>query len=274
MNLQETSSLVRYQAMPPNSNDILEKFRNLWWTDGNIHPSANWDEASLPYLLKSDVDWEKYSERTDMYNVHGRWEWINGNVCSRAIEGRVRLADSQEELISSGSTCTKAGNKGKEADGSFLPFDKPDLNSNGREGPNSLLPWPNLVIEVASLESEAHLLNAVKDYWLCPGRAHDAIAVKLIRSDTIISKLKVWHFCNDKRTQSGELIPVSEFEFETIDDKGKFLIQPQQHTIDLKIKCLFHGMPPTFQIPTSISDPLIIDFYYVLRSMKNVLKVS
>ncbi|CAG8755595.1 13564_t:CDS:2, partial [Funneliformis caledonium] len=52
--------------MPPNSNDILEKFRNLWWTDGNIHPSANWDEAS-------NVDWEKYSERTDMYNVHGRW---------------------------------------------------------------------------------------------------------------------------------------------------------------------------------------------------------
>ncbi|CAG8645228.1 8944_t:CDS:2 [Funneliformis mosseae] len=207
-----------------------------------------------------------------MYNVHGRWEWINGNVyvyelplgphefCTDAIEGRVRLADPQEELIYSRST---HNNKGKEADGSFLSFDKPEVNSNGREGPNSVLPWPNLIIEVAFSESEAHLLNAVKDYWLQPGRAHDAIAVKLIRSDTIISKMK-----------SEELIPVSEFGFNTIDDKGQFLIQPQQHTIDLKVKCLFHGMPPTFQIPTSISDPITIDFYYVLRAMKNVLKVS
>ena len=66
----------------------------------------------LPYLLKSDVDWEKYSERTDMYNVHGRWEWINRNVyvyelplgphevCTGAIEGEIRLADPQRMLIS------------------------------------------------------------------------------------------------------------------------------------------------------------------------------
>ncbi|CAG8678221.1 7902_t:CDS:2, partial [Funneliformis mosseae] len=233
------------------SNDVLTKFRNLWWTDGNIHPSANWDEAS-------DVDWEKYTERNDMYNVHG-WEWINGNVyvyelpllpheiCIGAIEGRVRLADPQEELISLRSARTKAGNKGKEADGSFIPRRKPKVNSNGREGTNSLKPWPNLVIEVAFFETEAHLLNAVKDYWLYPGRAHDAIAVKLVRSDTIISKLKI-------KGQSGELIPVS----------------PQQHVINLKRKCLFHGMPPTFQTPTSIPDPLTVDFYEVICAMLDV----
>jgi hypothetical protein len=47
------------------------------------------------------------------------------------------------------------------------------------------------VIEVASSETETHLLNAVKDYWLQPDRAHDAIAVKLEKPDTIISTIKV-----------------------------------------------------------------------------------
>ena len=41
------------------------------------------------------------------------------------------------------------------------------------------------------METEEHLLNAVKNYWLCPGRVHDAIAVKLVRSGTIISRMKV-----------------------------------------------------------------------------------
>jgi len=47
------------------------------------------------------------------------------------------------------------------------------------------------VVEIASSETEKHLLNAVKNHWLCPGRAHDAIAVKLVRSGTIISRIKV-----------------------------------------------------------------------------------
>ena len=33
---------------------------------------------------------------------------------------------------------TKAGGIGKEADGSFMPLEKPDTNSNGREGPDSV----------------------------------------------------------------------------------------------------------------------------------------
>ncbi|CAG8755227.1 595_t:CDS:2, partial [Funneliformis caledonium] len=101
---------AKQQALLPRQG----RFRNLWWIDGNIHLSANWDEAF-------DVDWEKYSVRTDMYNVHGS-----------AIEREITFADPQRML-----TSTKASNKKKEPDGSFLPFDKPDLNSNGREGPNS-----------------------------------------------------------------------------------------------------------------------------------------
>ncbi|CAG8596807.1 8168_t:CDS:2 [Ambispora gerdemannii] len=228
--------LVSYQAQPqekqianyynsyatfqtPKSNDILTKFRELWWIQGNIHPSAKWEEASLPYMLKSDVDWEKYSERTDMFNVHGSWEWIDGKVYvyelplgphetfSEAIKGEIRLKDPERMLIALGSV----------------------LNSNGREGPNSRKPWPDLAIEVASSETEKHLLSAVKDYWLYPGRAHDAIAVNLVRSGTIISKIKIWHFCTNDRTPMGNLVPISKFEFETIDDNDQILIEPQQY---------------------------------------------
>ncbi|CAG8733263.1 10565_t:CDS:2, partial [Funneliformis caledonium] len=77
------------------------------------------------------------------------------------------------------------------------------------ELPKSFQTCGQFINEVAFSEPEIHLLNAVKNYWLCLGRAHDIIAVKLMRSDKIISKLKVWYFCTDKRTQNGELIPVS-----------------------------------------------------------------
>ncbi|CAG8624134.1 362_t:CDS:10, partial [Diversispora eburnea] len=257
--VQEPAQLQHHDAS--KSDDVLTKFRELWWIQGNIHPKAHWDEAS-------DVDWEKYTERTDFFNVHGNWEWIDGNVCvyelplgphgtcSRAIERLISSKDPEMMLVSLGDSRTRVGGRGKEADESFVPFDKPEINSNGREGPNSHKPWPNLVIEVAFSETEDHLLNAVKDYWLYQGRAHDAIAVKLVRSDTIISKIKVWHFCTDDRTPMGDLVPVSEFEFETIDDNDQFLIEPQQYTINIRIECLFHGMPPTFQTPSSIPNPL------------------
>jgi len=55
---------------------------------------------------------------------------------------------------------------------------------------------------------------------------------------------------------------LKEFEFETIDDNNKILIQPQQYTISINTKCLFHGMPSDFHISTS--NPLVIDFYYIL----------
>jgi len=69
----------------------------------------------LPYMLKSDVDWEKYSERTDMFNVHGSWEWIDRKVyvyelplgphetCSEAIKRQIHLADPERMLVGLGS---------------------------------------------------------------------------------------------------------------------------------------------------------------------------
>ncbi|RHZ67231.1 hypothetical protein Glove_302g38 [Diversispora epigaea] len=36
------------------SNDVLAKFRELWWIQGNIHPKAHWEEAlQVAHLLKN-----------------------------------------------------------------------------------------------------------------------------------------------------------------------------------------------------------------------------
>nr|CAG8642638.1 4235_t:CDS:2 [Entrophospora candida] len=119
-------------------------------------------------------------------------------ICSSAIERQICLADPERMLIGLGSAYnsnmlliieyikgTKVGGIGKEADGSYIPRGKPRANSNGCEGPDSVCKE-----KIASSETEKHLLNAVKNYWLYPGRAHDAIAVKLVKSGTIISRMK------------------------------------------------------------------------------------
>ncbi len=67
---------------------------------------------------------------------------------------------------------------------------------------------------------------------------------------------------------------LKEFEFKTIDDNNKILIQPQQYTISINTKCLFHGMPSDFHIPASISNPLVINFYDVLYDMEEELRIS
>ncbi|CAG8510523.1 15775_t:CDS:2 [Dentiscutata erythropus] len=273
---EKTASSIEISTNPTfqllKSNDALTKFRELWWNQGNIHPSARWEEAS-------DVSWEKYAERTDMFSVHGNWEWVDRKVyvydlplgphctCSCAIIREIILKDPEKTMVMYGSVSTRADGMGKEADGSVIPRGKPYVNSNGVRHK----PWPNLIIEVASLETEEHLLNVVKNYWLYPNRAHDVIAIKLIRSDTIISRMKAWHYCIDNRELTGELIPVTEFEFETINDENQIIIQPQQFTINIKTECIFHGMPTDFHIPTSISNPLTIDLYYVLLNMEEEL---
>ncbi|CAG8826535.1 5833_t:CDS:2, partial [Gigaspora rosea] len=111
-------------------------------------------------------------------------------TCSVAIKREIYLKDLERMMIALGSIRTRAGGTGREPDGSLITRGKPNVNSNGHEGPVSHKPWPNLVIEVAFSEFENHLLNAVKYYLLHLGRAHDAIAVKLVRSDTIISRMK------------------------------------------------------------------------------------
>jgi len=35
---------------------------------------------SLPYVLAKGIDIEEYERRTEEFNIHGCWEWSNGEV--------------------------------------------------------------------------------------------------------------------------------------------------------------------------------------------------
>ncbi|CAG8511327.1 8242_t:CDS:1, partial [Racocetra fulgida] len=65
-----------------------------------------------------------------------------------------------------------------------------------------------------------------------------------------------------------------EFGFDTIGDDNQILFQPQQFTSNINTECLFHGMSSDFCISASISNPLILDFYYVLSNMEEELGIS
>ncbi|RHZ59660.1 hypothetical protein Glove_362g3 [Diversispora epigaea] len=52
-------------------------FRSLWWEEENIHPDTKWEEAILSYVLVEGVTIEEFELHTDMFNVHGLWEWTN-----------------------------------------------------------------------------------------------------------------------------------------------------------------------------------------------------
>ncbi|CAG8638634.1 23635_t:CDS:2 [Cetraspora pellucida] len=270
----------------PKFADELTKFRQLWWDQGNIHPKANWENAPLPYELKSNVSWDKYVERTDKHNVHGMWEWNNGKVFvyelpsaphESACAGLIRLLNfelagvflTDYDFIFLGSMTTKAEHIGKEADGCLRPEKKLAVDSDGCDGLHQ--PWPNLVVEVAYSESEEHLFDKIKNYWLRPNRAHDVIAIKIEppkAPETIPSRMTAWYFCTDNRMADDNLDPI-EFEFGTIDKFGNQLnIQPGQCIINIRLECLYMGMQPEFQLPTqALPNPISIDLYPVRRSI-------
>ncbi|RHZ43760.1 hypothetical protein Glove_856g9 [Diversispora epigaea] len=168
---------------------------------GNLHPKADWDNASVL---------EEYERRGDMFNVHGCWEWYNGKVIIIELPfdpheiciGSISMAlmhhcDSviftDAEIYSLGSIRTRVSGSGKEAGASFSP-EKPDVTlPNGRDEMEMYLlflllifelikankPWPNIVIEVAYSETVQHVMDKVQNYWLHPNRAHDVIVVKI-----------------------------------------------------------------------------------------------
>ncbi|CAG8826216.1 18513_t:CDS:2, partial [Racocetra persica] len=70
-----TDDTVLKQKMPDYSY-----LRSLWWKEGNFHPEAKWEEATLPYVLAEGVTLDEYERRTDKFNVHGLWEWTNYKV--------------------------------------------------------------------------------------------------------------------------------------------------------------------------------------------------
>ncbi|CAG8740616.1 24267_t:CDS:2 [Cetraspora pellucida] len=215
-------------------------FRSLWWIEGNIHPEAKWEEATLPYVLAEGVALDEYEHRADSFNVHGLWEWENfrvlvyelplkpHEVCigtiikyfNRHCSG---VDDTDASILNIGATRIRADNSGKEADASFRPMKQRVPESTGSDGMNE--PWPNIIVEVAYSESIDHVFEKVKNYWLKDlSRAHDAIVVKVD--------------------------PVPEGE------------TPSRMQINLD--CLYHQLYPGIQVPRDIlPDPIELDFSFV-----------
>ncbi|CAG8616107.1 4440_t:CDS:2 [Acaulospora morrowiae] len=119
------------------------------------------------------------------------------------------------QIFSLGSTRTYADGSAKEADNSFRP-DKPEV-----EYPNGIdkgtRPWPNLVIEVAYSETMDHVTDKVKNYWLKPDRAHDAIVVKIdpVPNGQVPTRMIIEeqdpHFLLELRLNSAQLMGMEIF---------------------------------------------------------------
>ncbi|CAI2181134.1 15079_t:CDS:2, partial [Funneliformis geosporum] len=155
-------------------DEELRKLRRLWWEEGNIHPQAKWEEAKLPYVIAKEITLDEYEKRTDEFNVHGLWEWINYeiiiyelplkhhetfvvSITSEILEKCHPVKRTNAAIGGLGATRTRADNFGKEADASFRPKKPRVQPPNGSDGEDE--PWPNLIIEVAYSESEQHALD-------------------------------------------------------------------------------------------------------------------
>ncbi|CAG8700980.1 15815_t:CDS:2, partial [Funneliformis mosseae] len=130
----------------------------------------------------------KNQKRTEKFNIHGCWKWVEGNVTIYEVPSmphETGIGAIVEEImdacrpvkgIPSQIYKTRDRNCEKEADALFRPTKLAVNAPNGSNGNNRL--WPNLVMKVAYTETLDHVEEALK-YWLSPGRAHNCIIVKI-----------------------------------------------------------------------------------------------
>ncbi|CAG8656615.1 5820_t:CDS:2, partial [Ambispora gerdemannii] len=280
---------LRLKPLRDDSVDVVQKrmpeyhyYRTLWWEKGDFHQKANWEEATLPYKLAVGVTLEEYEERSDKFNIRGYWEWINGDVIIYELPSKPHevliVAISEEiswrcspvrgtdgRIIGLGAIRTRADDSEKEADACFRPKKPRVAPPNGSNEKDE--PWPNLVIEVAYSESEPHVLEKVKDFWLRNlSRAHDAIVVKVDKppeEDEAPLRMQAWHFCaRDRPRRTADIRPRTHFEFGTHDKYGNPTnIQPGQCVINISLDCLYHDAYPEATIHRQLlPDPIVLDF--------------
>ncbi|RIA82092.1 hypothetical protein C1645_789039 [Glomus cerebriforme] len=282
------------------SSDVPERmsdchfYRNLWWDKGEFNKKAKWEEeVTLPYVLAKGITIEDYEERVEKFNIHGCWEWLNGEVIiyelpsmphevgigaitSDIIESLIPVKRTDAEIYSCGATRTRDSTRGKEADASFRPKKPAVTAPDGSDRDNR--PWPNLVVEVAYTETMEHVEEALK-YWLSPGRAHDCIIVKIdpVPSGQVPVRMRAWHYCIDDRRTRNNIPHRTEFEFGTQDGAGTGQnITPGQRIINISLDCLYHDFkqpdPPAqpIQPRNLLPDPIPLDFYYVQRAIREM----
>ncbi|EXX57796.1 hypothetical protein RirG_203900 [Rhizophagus irregularis DAOM 197198w] len=131
------SFATRTSASTVDSTDAVPErmpncnyYRNLWWDKGELSSKAEWDKVTLPYKLAVGVTLNEYERRVEEFNVHGCWEWTNGDViiyelpsepheiCIGAITEELMDAvrpvkGTNAQIYSLGSTRTRAGGQGK-----------------------------------------------------------------------------------------------------------------------------------------------------------------
>ncbi|RIB30347.1 hypothetical protein C2G38_2136387 [Gigaspora rosea] len=222
--------------------DTLKKYRDLWWSQGNLHPMAEWEKAKFPYVLAENVTIDKYEEQADRFNVHGFWEWnaklekndiILDEVtvyelttqAHKACIGKISklltkqcssVDDTDVEIYVLQATQTRARDLGKEPDASFRPT-KPAVDS-----PNGVMDWyffildaawPNIILEVASSESVRHAKYKARNYWLHGNRVRDVIIIKLhYDGETLVpSRMKAWHYCASGTSVQQKLKPKNKY---------------------------------------------------------------
>ncbi|RHZ82173.1 hypothetical protein Glove_113g66 [Diversispora epigaea] len=277
-------------AVPKRMSDC-NYYRNLWWEKGEFNEKARWDEVTLPYVLATGIAIDEYEQRSEKFNIHGCWEWSNGEVLIyelpsmphevgisaivKQINRQCGNADgTNAEIYGFGATRTRDRNRGKEADASFRPKKPAVTAPNGSDGND--LPWPNLVVEVAYTETLDHVEEALC-YWLSLGRAHDCIIVKIdpVPQGQVPARMRAWHYCVSAGRGKRNIPPlVTEFEFGTQDGTGAQLnIVQGQCVINVSLRCLYHDLKPTVQMPQNLPDPIPLDFFFVQHAITEAFDI-
>ncbi|CAG8664069.1 2176_t:CDS:2, partial [Ambispora gerdemannii] len=267
--LFEVLAISVKQALPLETVDVPKRmaeyhyYRTLWWGKGDFNPKAKWEEATLPYTLAVGVTLDEYEQRSDKFNVRGYWEWVDykviiyelpskphetliGAITSEIVEKCLPVKRTDASIGNLGAIRTRADDSGKEADACFRPSKPRVQPPNGSDGQDE--PWPNLVVEVAYSESEEHVLEKVKYYWLGSfSRVHDAIVVKI------------------DEVPLGQLPLRMQFEFGIHDQYGNPTnIIPGQCVINISLDCLYHDAFPRITIHRQLlPDPIVLDFLLI-----------
>ncbi|CAG8504592.1 638_t:CDS:2 [Acaulospora morrowiae] len=239
-------------------------YRTLWWEKGDFNPKAKWEEATLPYKLAAGVSLEEYEERSDNHTKFLRIAAIS-RVFLRQCDP---VFSTDGDIIGLGAIRTRADDSEKEGDACFRPKKPRVQQPNGSDGENE--PWPNLVIEVAYSESESHVLEKVKDFWLRNwSRAHDTIVVKIdkpFEAKKAPLRMQAWHFCaRDRPRRTADIQPRTYFEFGTHDKYGNPTnIEQGQCVINISLDCLYDNAYPEAIIHRQLlPDPIVLDFLII-----------
>ncbi|CAG8470291.1 5711_t:CDS:2 [Diversispora eburnea] len=214
---------------------------------------------------------QEYEQRTEKFNIHGCWEWSNGEVIiyelpsmpHEVIIGAVTrmllyqcnaVAFTNTEIYSFGAT-------------TVTPPNGSDRND---------FPWPNLVVEVAYTETLDHVEEALH-YWLSPCRAHDCIIVKIdpVPQGQVPVRMRAWHYCVSAGRGTRNIVPlVTMFEFGTQDGTGTATnINQGQCIINISLSCLYHELKPPTRIPQNLPDPIPLDFYFAQRAVARAFNI-